>query len=131
MRRELAIALLAATACAGCGLNVQSPDLFVLTRTGQGTTLRLLVNDAGTVRCNGGPARALPGPQLLAARDLATTLNADAQTGLHIAPGLNTVYRYTVQLQAGTITFPDTAGSRRHELAQAELFALQAEKSCK
>ena len=32
-------AVLAALALAGCGLNVQSPDLFLLTRTGQGKPL--------------------------------------------------------------------------------------------
>src|SRR5579875_3410657 len=48
---------------AGCGLNVQSPDLFLLTRRGQGQTLTLLVNDDGTVRCDGGrPGRRRPTP---------------------------------------------------------------------
>jgi hypothetical protein len=36
------------------------------------------------------------------------------------------VARYEIKLKDGTIAFPDTAGARRHELAQAELFALQA-----
>ena len=39
---------------------MQSPDLFLLTRTGQGATLTLLVNDGGTIRCNGGKAAAWP-----------------------------------------------------------------------
>ncbi len=44
-------------ALGGCGLNVQSPDLFLLTRTGQGTQLTLLVNDGGTISCNGAKAK--------------------------------------------------------------------------
>jgi hypothetical protein len=35
------------------------------------------------------------------------------------------VYRYTVKLQDGTISFPDTAGAAHRELAQAELFTTQ------
>ena len=34
---------------AGCGLDVKAPDLFLLTRTGQGKRLQLLVSDGGTV----------------------------------------------------------------------------------
>ncbi|RDJ93938.1 hypothetical protein B4Q13_18415, partial [Lacticaseibacillus rhamnosus] len=44
-----AIAIATAGALAGCGLSVQSADLFVLTRTGQGATLTMLVSDGGTI----------------------------------------------------------------------------------
>jgi hypothetical protein len=121
-----AIVIIAALALAGCGLNVQSPDLFVLTRTGQGRTLTVLVNDAGTIRCNGGPTKTLSDKVLLGARDLAKSLDKDAMNGLHIATPPNSVYSYKVKLQDGTITFPDTAAADHKELAQAELFAVQA-----
>ena len=119
--------LAAALALAGCGLGVQSPDLFLLTRTGQGATLTLLVNDGGTIRCNG-HQRALPGRLLLAARDLANSLDGDAKQGLRIAQSPNSVYRYTIKLQDGTVSFPDTAtaSGRFPALAQAELFTVQA-----
>ena len=52
-----ALAALAALALVGCGFDVQSPDDFLLTRTGQGKTLTLLVNDSGTIRCNGSKPR--------------------------------------------------------------------------
>ena len=51
MRTWLLLGLIAVV-LAGCGLNVQSADLFLLTRTGQGPKLTLLVNDSGTIRCN-------------------------------------------------------------------------------
>jgi hypothetical protein len=111
---------------AGCGLDVASPDLFVLHRSGQGKPLTLLVNDSGTIRCNGGKARSLPDPLLLDARDLATDLDNDAKRKLHIAPAPNSVFSYTVTLQDGTITFSDTAARTHPELARAELFAVQA-----
>jgi hypothetical protein len=131
MRWALALIGLAAL-LAGCGFDVQSPDLFLLTRTGQGGKLTLLVNDGGTIRCNG-HSRSLSGPLLLQARDLATSLDGDAKAGLRIASPPNSVFRYTIRLQGGTISFPDTAtaGGKFPALAQAELFTVQAaQRAC-
>jgi hypothetical protein len=130
--RRIAVAIVAACLLgAGCGLNVQSPDLFVLTRIGSGSRLTVLVNDGGTIACNGGAAKPLSDPLLLQARDLATALDKDAQAGMRIASGPRSVYRYSIKLQDGTVQFPDTAGSRHSELSRAELFALQAQSACK
>jgi hypothetical protein len=118
--------LLALVVPAGCGENVQSPDLFLLTRTGEGQKLTLLVNDAGTISCDGRPAKPLPDQLLLVARDLANSLDDDAKAGLRINRTPNSVFSYKVRLQDGTIYFPDTAGSSHRELAQAEQFAVQA-----
>ncbi len=119
-------------AVAGCGEDVQSPDLFLLTRTGAGARLTLLVNDGGTIRCNGAAARSLPDSLLIQARDLADSLDADAKAKLRIAAGPGSVATYTVRLADGTIRFPDTAGAAHKELGQAELFALQASsQACK
>jgi hypothetical protein len=128
--RDALIALAGAVALGGCGLNVQSPDLFLLTRTGQGQALTLLVNDGGTIRCDGRKARALPDSLLIQARSVAADLDKDAKAKLHLPPTPGSVARYTVKLQNGTISFPDTAASARHELAEAELFALQAARVC-
>jgi hypothetical protein len=113
---------------AGCGLGVQSPDLFLLTRTGQGSRLTLLVNDGGTISCDGKRPRRLADALLLRARDLASSLGGDAKARLRIPPPPSSVYRFTLRLQDGTISFPDTAtaGGRYPGLAQAELFAVQA-----
>jgi hypothetical protein len=124
-----AVAALAIWALAGCGISEQSPDLFLLQRTGQGRTLKLLVKDDGTVRCNGRAGKPLSDAQLLQARDLAAALDKDAKAGLHIAPGAGSIYAYTVKLQDGTISFADTSGSRMKELAQAELFTVQVGES--
>jgi hypothetical protein len=121
-------ALVAAIACAaaGCGLDVQSADLFVLTRTGQGTTTTLLVNDGGTIRCDGGKARTISNTLLISARDLVDNLDTDAKAKLRIAPSADSVYTYTIRTQDGTISFPDTAAIKRTELAGAEQFVLTA-----
>jgi hypothetical protein len=126
MSRALLGGALAAVALAGCGLGVQSPDLFLMTRTGQGRALTMLVNDGGTIRCDGGRTRPLADPLLLRARDIATGLDSDAKHGLRIPAPANSAFRYTIKLQDGTISFPDTAAARHPELAQVELFAVQA-----
>lgn len=128
----LAVLLVAGLALAACGLDVTSADLFVLTRTGQGAPLKLLVNDGGTVKCNGGKARTLPDPQLLSARDFAATLDTDVKQHVRFAANPRSVYHYRVQLSDGTLSFDDTAAAHHPELAQAEQFTLQvAENTCK
>jgi hypothetical protein len=123
----LVVALGSAAVLAGCGLNVQSPDLFTLSRTGQGKPLTILVNDSGTIRCDGGKTKSLPDPLLLAARDLADDLNKDAQSKLQIPPAAaGSVFRYRITLQDGTVAFSDTAARSHSELGRAELFAVQA-----
>jgi hypothetical protein len=111
---------------AGCGLNVQAPDLFLLTRTGAGPKLTLLVSYDGTISCDGRSPKELPDRLLLQARDLSTSLGNDAKRRLRIPRAPNSVAMYSVKLQQGTISFPDTAARTHSELAQLELFAIQA-----
>jgi hypothetical protein len=124
--KSISVCLVLAAGLAGCGLSVQSPDLFLLTRTGAGHKLTLLVSDDGTIRCDGGSAKPLPDKLLLQARDLATKLNGDANRGMDIPRTPQSVAMYRVRVQKGTISFPDTAASTHSELAQLELFAVQA-----
>lgn len=124
--RLVATLLVLAGCLAGCGFEVQEPDLFALTRVGLGKPLRMTVNYGGTITCNGGPSKQLPDPLLLQARDLANSLDKDAKARLRIPPSAHSVATYTVRLQDGTIVFPDTAGAQHAELAQAEQFILQA-----
>jgi hypothetical protein len=120
-----ALAVATALVLAGC-LNVQAADLFLLTRTGQGAKLTLLVNDSGTIRCNGGKAKPISNSTLIAARDLSDNLATDAQNSLTIPDVAGSVYYFRIRMQQGTIAFPDRAAGRRKALAQAELFATQA-----
>ncbi len=115
---------LAALVVTGCGLNVEQPDLFLLKRTGSGSTLTELVNTGGTVRCDGRKTEQVPDKLLLTARTLTPALDRDARHHLDIPSGPGSVYRYRVKLQAGTIAFPDTAARKHPELARLELIAL-------
>jgi hypothetical protein len=130
MTTRLLLAALALLVSA-CGLAVQSADLFLLTRTGAGSRLTLLINDSGTISCNGGAPKHLADPLLLRARDLAASLDTDAKSKLRIRPSKNSIYSYSVKLQDGTLRFPDTAALEHPELAQAESFTLQVgQRSC-
>jgi hypothetical protein len=122
--------VIAAMLVGGCGFDVQSPDLFLMTRTGPGSPLTLLVNDGGTIRCNGGHVRPLSDQLLLQARNVATNLDNDAKRKLHFPIAANSVYTYTFKLPDGAVTFPDTAAGSHAELAQAEQFELQAQGEC-
>ncbi len=124
------VAACAATAVlGGCGFTQQAPDLFLLTRTGQGQKLTVLPNDSGMISCDGAKARTLSDSLLIQARDLAQNLDQDARRGLRIAPSPGTVFYYRIRLEHGTIAFPDRAARGRKELAQATLFAAQAAQS--
>ena len=133
MWRALAGAVTAAAVAvlvAGC-FDVQSADLFLLTRTGQGSKLTMLVNDGGTIRCNGGKAKPISNSSLITARDLSDNLATDAQNKLTIPDTPGSVYYSRIRLQQGTISFPDRASATRKALAQAELFAaLAAQQEC-
>ncbi|HEY1522202.1 MAG TPA: hypothetical protein VGF70_04245 [Solirubrobacteraceae bacterium] len=112
----------------GCGESIKGADLFLLTRrpSGQhrGAQLALLVNDSGTISCNGGRAKPLADPLLLQARDLATALDGDA--GLRILPPPNSVFHYYIVLPYGSVSFPDTAAAHHPLLAQVLQFSLRA-----
>ena len=130
-RRATAAAVLAVLAAlAGCGLDVVEPDLFAVTRTGEGKTLTMLVNYGGTITCDGHAAKTLPDRLLLVARALTGQLAPDAAKKLDVPSTPHSVYRFTIRLQAGTIAFPDTSAAHRPELAQFLQFALAAEQVC-
>ncbi len=127
--RGLAAAALV-LAIGGCGLRVKGADLFLITRRGHGPELALLVNDSGTISCNGGSPKPLADPLLLQARALAPQL--DALANLRLPVPRNSVFHYYVVLPYGSVSFPDTAAARHPLLAQVEQFALKAsQQACK
>jgi hypothetical protein len=123
---RLAAAAATALVLAACGLKVQSADLFLLTRTGQGSKLTLLVNDSGTIRCNGAKAKMISDSLLIQARDLSDNLGTDAGHNLYLKAGPGTVFSYRISLQQGVIRFSDRDTAHHPELSRAELFAAQA-----
>ena len=105
MRAVLAALPLAAL-LAGCG--TRSPDLFVVDRSGPDTNanVELLVNDGGSVTCNG-KKHPLDADRLLKARQLERDLEPQAQLGIQLPKGPGTDLSYTVRMEGGTIAFSD------------------------
>ncbi len=116
-------AVLLALVVSGCG--AATPDVFLLTRSGSipGARLTLLVNDGGTVRCNGGKPRSLSNRQLLDARGIADDLAEQAQRDLSLPAPRGSVLRYRLRMEEGTVTFSDEDAVRRPELAPVIVFA--------
>jgi hypothetical protein len=119
----VAVAAVSAVVLVGCGAT--SPDVFLLTRSGSlpGARLTLLVNDGGTVRCNGGGQRQLSAPRLLDARRIAEDLADDAREDLTLPAPRGSLLRFRLRTQDGTVTFSDVDAARRPELGPIVEFA--------
>jgi len=104
--RRLAAAIVLGALAAGCGS--PPPDLFVVQRSGadRNANLELLVNDGGSVRCNG-DRHPLDADRLLAARQLERDLEPQAALAIALPPGAGTELSYRVRMEGGTIAFSD------------------------
>ena len=118
MKRAL---LLTALGLVGCGSS--APDLFEVHRSGadRAANLTMVVNDGGSVSCNG-REHELPPKQLLRARELTRALGDSAELGLDLPPAPGSVLSYRVRLQAGTIAFADNSRHLPRPLIQLEQF---------
>lgn len=105
MRTALAALALAAL-LAGCG--TPSPDLFVVDRSGpdRNANVELLVNDGGSVTCNG-EQHPLDADRLLKARQLERDLEPQAVLGIELPKGPGTELSYRVRMEGGTVAFSD------------------------
>ena len=109
MRAPLAAAVLALTLTA-CG--TPSPDLFEVRRSGEdaNANVTVLVNDGGSVTCNG-TAFPLDTDRLLRARQVARDIEPQAELLVELPPGPDAQLSYSVRMEKGTISFSDTSRS--------------------
>jgi hypothetical protein len=108
-RRPLLVAALTtALALAGCG--TPSPDLFEVQRRGEdrNANVDVVVNDGGSVTCNG-KRHALDADRLLRARQVLRDLEPQAELHLELPPGPRAQLRYTARMEKGTVSFADTS----------------------
>jgi hypothetical protein len=133
VRSAAAVLLVAAAvlAVAGCGENVELPDLFVVTRTGGGAKLTVLVNEGGTVHCyrkpaHPGPAHQLSDPQLIQARGVTEELQTPSAKHLSLPPRPGSVFRYVVRDAEGTVRFADNSAGQPSALHHLQYLVLEA-----
>lgn len=125
MRRLVpaAAAVVAALLLGACG--TESADLFVVERTGTipGARLTLRVQDGGEVTCNGRSAGMMSSDQLIDAREIVRELGGGAvdrqndktsdsgplDRDLVLPPARNSILRYTLRAEEGTVAFSDTS----------------------
>jgi hypothetical protein len=108
--RPALIAAVLAALLAGCGS--RPPDLMVIERSGAdpNANVELLVNDGGSVTCNGSEHQ-LDAERLLTARRLVRDLSPQAELHIELPPGPGTQLSYRVTMEAGTIAFSDRSES--------------------
>ncbi len=131
MRGRRFAVVAAAGLLAGCGQ--PSPDLFIVTRSGEGPNddITLVVNDGGTVSCDGGAPRRLDGDRLLRARELSRELAAAADLGLELPARDDALLTYSARLEAGTVSFSDASPNRPASLNRLMGFVADvSEKVC-
>jgi len=117
MRRLLVLGAVGASlVVVGCGS--PAADLFVVQRSGTlpGAKLTLLVGDGGTVRCNGGPEKAITSADLIKARKVARELNGkdEAHPGpaveaMRVPPRPGSLLRYEIRSEKGRVAFSDNS----------------------
>ena len=113
------VVLALALAAAGCG--TPPPDLFEVERSGadRNANVDVVVNDGGSVTCNGKEHR-LDADLLLRARQILRDLEPQAELHLELPPGPQANLRYTARMEAGTVSFADTSrGNPKSFLALA------------
>ncbi len=141
----IAGALFAALVLAGCGGEVELPDLFVVQRSGSapGADLTLVVNEGGSVHCYRGltlpeptrpgsapgPVHQLSDPQLVLARGLQEELHDSASKRLALPPRRGSVFSYYVRDSEGTVRFSDNSSGQPAVLRHLAYFVLEVAES--
>jgi hypothetical protein len=125
------MAAVMAVLLAGCG--ARPPDLFAVDRTGTGANaqLRMVVNDGGSVTCNGHD-HPLDPQRLLRARAVARELAEPAQLHLELPPGRGSILSYKVSVEQGTVSFADTSARLPPSFTAVEVLTKDiAEEVCR
>jgi hypothetical protein len=126
-----AVATSAALALAGCGGAYS--DLLAVERTGSlpDAQVSYVVNDGGTIRCDGGSEQQLPSKLLLESRDVVRALREqfEARTAYPRSP--RALLRFRAETADGEMTFSDVDGARDPDLGRLVLLVRRtAQQMC-
>ena len=110
-----------AAVLAGCG--TPPPDLFEVKRTGEdaNANVDVVVNDGGSVTCNG-KEHPLEADLLLRARQLLRDISPQAELHLELPPGPRSQLRYSARMEAGTVSFSDTSKGNPNSFLELAAF---------
>lgn len=111
----------------GCGGGIASPDLFIVQRSGSvaGASLTLVVNDGGTVRCDGGPPHAISDSQLVQARGIQEDLKEATSKHLSLPPRPGSVLGYYLRDEDGHVRFSDNSAGQSKIMHELQVFVLE------
>jgi hypothetical protein len=110
----------------GCGGGVLSGDLFEVKRTGSvpGASLTLVVNEGGTVRCNGGKPLPIGDPQLVLARGIQEELKEAVSNHQYLPPRAGSVFGYYLRDEEGYVRFSDNSAGQSKIMRELQGFVL-------
>jgi hypothetical protein len=117
--------LLAFLFLTGCGGGIASSDLFVVQRSGSGASLTLVVNEGGTVRCDGGPSLSISDSQLVLARGVQEELKEAASRHLSLPAKPGSVFSYYLRDEDGTVRFSDNSAGQSKIMHELQAFVLE------
>jgi len=126
--------LLCALLLCGCGGGgVLSADLFEVKRSGSvpGAQLTLVVNEDGTVRCDGGPPLPISDPQLVLARGIQEELKEAVSSHLALPPSHGSVLSYYLRDGEGYVRFSDNSAGQSKTMHELQGLVLEVgQKVC-
>jgi hypothetical protein len=120
----LTLAILFPTGCGG-GSGVLSADLFEVKRVGAGSSLTLVINEGGTVRCNGGPPRTISDPQLVLARGVQEELKEAVSQHVDLPPRPGSVFSYYLRDEEGYVRFSDNSAGQSKIMRELQKLVLE------
>ncbi|MBB4664359.1 hypothetical protein [Conexibacter arvalis] len=133
LRRRLVLGAAAAVALTAAGCGGAYSDLLAIERTGSLPDARVsfVINDGGTIRCDGGEEEQLPSKLLLEARDIVDALRAEFEARTVYPRSSSALLRFRAETADGEMAFSDVDGPRDPDVARLVLLVRRtAQQMC-
>jgi len=133
MRLPLSAAALACAAAVAAGCGGDYSDLLAVQRTGSlpDADVAFVINDGGTIRCDGGEEQPLPSQLLLEARDVVDALRPEFEERTSYPRSPSALLRFDAETADGEMAFNDVDGRRDEDLGRLILLVRRtAQQMC-